>query len=184
MKERIVQQKSPYVLVPQREGKAADKAFIGEVEALVVVVSATCIGGEGAVPEVEALVVAMEQAAWRDGCGDCVGLRPSARVVVYDVEEDCDAIDVEEIDHDLELGDGWGDVGERHGREVPGGEEAVDGGEIAGEGRGIVDRVVECWGEEVRALVAEAGIALRGRVLLLVDGERLDDVDAEGGEVG
>ncbi len=78
----VVDQELPHVGVPVRENQPAHIPLVGEIKAAVIV------AGGLAVEEVEAVVV-----------------KAAARVVVDDVEQDGDAVDVEDVDQGLELVD-------------------------------------------------------------------------------
>jgi hypothetical protein len=116
-----------------------------------------------AVEEVDAVIVPLEPAA----------------MAVHNVKYDCDAVDMAQINQNLELGRCRGNVFELKGWRFPfGGEKLVE--------RLKIRRQVRCagnkgkiWREEIRTAVAESRV-----LFLLVDREGLQDIGIERGNVG
>ncbi len=158
---RIVEQEFCHLVVPQRKREAAGAAvLIGEIEAVVVVAAIV-----SAVHVIQAIVVELPVD------------REAAGVIVDHVEHDRDAVDMAEVDQRLELSGSGLDIGKRDGGLLPGRVERVEFCHIV---RQILNRDIgEVGREQIRAAIAHVRIGF-----LLVDRKRLQDIDAEIGEVG
>src|SRR5579864_327339 len=128
----VVDEELAHVLIPEREGKAAGPSFVGAVKALVVVT----VGS--AVPEVDGVVVAEKP----------------ARVVVHDIENNGDPVEVAEIDKNLELRGGAGDLRGCQWWKALRGEQPIDGGQMRIESCDVAFDVGQVGREEVSSVVA------------------------------
>src|SRR5271154_3251628 len=112
------------VLIPQGEREAAGVALVGEIEALIIeagvilIIYGGVVGICGAIEKVDGLIVALE----------------AASVVVDNVEGYGDAVKVAEVDQAFQLRGGGSDVGGGERREIFGGQQAIDGDQVIGEG--------------------------------------------------
>src|ERR1035437_3889419 len=179
MEPRIVQQKSPHIRVPHRKRQPTHKSPVRKVEALVVIPRAARPCGRSPIPEVNTFIVPMQHPPRSHRLWNRIRLRPAPRMVMDHVEHHRDPVHMQQVHHRLHLRISWRDVLHRHRRKALRRQQPVDRGQIARQVHRVVDRIVERRRKQIRPLVSQSGIPLRGRVLLLIHRQRLHHIYAQ-----
>ena len=151
----VVDQELPHLLFPEREDAAARVILVGEIEAVVVRRVRLPI------EEPDALIV-----------------EAAASVVVNHVRDHRDPVEMAEIDERLELIDLPGELGRGERRESLCRQQPVHARHIRRAGRPAATAVIHLRRKEVRAVVAEAVLAL-----IFLKRQRHDGVHAEVREI-